>query len=76
VYDLRHSFGTKICAETGDPKAVQELLMHSSQKTTARFTQGAVSTRLRLAVKGFDQAVPAPRNGWQSRLAVRRPIAK
>ena len=30
-YDLRHSFGTLLYAETGDSRAVQELLMHTTQ---------------------------------------------
>jgi hypothetical protein len=37
----------------------QELLMHSTVKMTARYTQGAVDRRLRLAVRRFDRAAPA-----------------
>jgi integrase len=68
-YDLRHSFGTKVYATTGDPLAVQSLLLHSTQKMTARYTQGAMDHRLRLAVRSFGQAVrPANRGSksWQS----------
>jgi integrase len=60
-YDLRHSYGTALYAQTGDPRAVQELLMHSTGKMTERYTQGAVQQRLKLAVRRFDRAVPAPK---------------
>ena len=68
-YDLRHSYGTQMYAMTGDPLAVQSLLMHSTQKMTERYTKGAIDQRLRLAVGSFSKAVrPAPKRGsktWQ-----------
>ena len=75
-YDLRHSYGTALYAQSGDPRAVQEALMHTA-KMTQRYTQGAVDQRLRLAVRRFDRAVPLPKTagsfGWQSRQKAKKP---
>src|SRR5262249_41512081 len=74
-YDLRHSFGTMLYKLTGDIHAVGALMVHASQKTTARYTLAAVPQRLRLAVGKFNRAVPtaslkrtekAGSQGWQS----------
>jgi integrase len=70
-YDLRHSFATAMYALTGDAKATGELLMHNCRTTTDRYTEGAVSERLRLAVAGFDRmpagSKTAGSDGWQAR---------
>ena len=75
-YDLRHSFGTKVYAATGDPLAVQYLLMHSTQKMTERYTQGAMNGRLRLAVGSFSKAIRPRKRGsktWQSAGTTKKP---
>ena len=70
-YDLRHSFGTAMYALTGDVRATGELLMHSSRKTTDRYTIGGVPQRLRLAVSEFNRMAARPKlagtRGWRSR---------
>jgi len=49
-YDLRHSFGSEMYRLTGDPLVVKELLQHAGLDTTARYTKGAVSERVRAAI--------------------------
>jgi integrase len=49
-YDLRHSFGTAAYQLTGDIRAVQALLDHSDAKLTARYTLGAVDSRVAMAL--------------------------
>lgn len=50
-YDLRHSFGSEIYRQTGDIRAVAELLQHADMETTKRYTKGAVSARVSAAIK-------------------------
>jgi integrase len=60
VYDLRHSFATKMYAQTGDPKATAAMLMHSEKsRMMDRYTVGGVDPRLQVATKAFNAAVPA-----------------
>jgi integrase len=54
-YDLRHSFGTEIYRRSGDPRAVQELMLHASDAMGKRYTLAAVPERLRKAIKGFGR---------------------
>ena len=49
-YDLRHSFGSEIYRQTGDIRAVSELLQHADLETTKRYTKGAVSERVTAAI--------------------------
>ena len=42
-HDLRHSFGTALYAATGDVQATQQLLGHTSPRTTGRYTLGGHS---------------------------------
>lgn len=56
-YDLRHSFGTEVYRISGDMRATQVLMGHSSPTLTHRYTLAAVDPRLTEALKGFG-AVP------------------
>lgn len=49
-YDLRHAFASEIYRITGDLRAVAELLQHTELDTTKRYTKGAVSERVAVAV--------------------------
>lgn len=50
AYDLRHSFLTEMLSITGDYHAVNELAQHSTMNQTKRYTQGAASRRVQLAI--------------------------
>jgi integrase len=55
-YDLRHSYATLVYRETGDTRAVGELLMHApGSRMAERYSIGGVETRLRLAVGAFNK---------------------
>lgn len=49
-YDLRHTFGTAVCAATGGLHATQQLMGHKSQAMTDRYTLAAVPERLQVDV--------------------------
>lgn len=52
-YDLRHSFGTEIYRSSGDIRATQILMAHSTPQLTHRYTLAAVDPRVAAAVQGF-----------------------
>ncbi len=54
-YDLRHSFGTELYRASGDIRATQILMGHSSPTLTHRYTLAAVDPRVRDAVKRFGK---------------------
>ncbi len=54
AYDLRHSFGTLAYAKSGDIRATQLLLGHSSEKMTHRYTLAAVDVRMQAAILALD----------------------
>lgn len=54
-YDLRHSFGTEVYRASGDIRATQVLMGHSSPTLTHRYTLGAVEGRITAALKGFGR---------------------
>jgi len=71
-YDLKHAFGSEAYRQSGDLKAVKELLQHASLVTTERYMKGAVSARVKVAVEQMSArwraatpptppAPPAPR---------------
>ncbi len=54
AYDLRHSFGSLAYAKSGDIRATQLLLGHSSEKMTHRYTLAAVDVRMAAAILALD----------------------
>ena len=54
-YDLRHSFGTLVLAETGDLEATATLMRHATLQQTRRYTQAAAAERARRAVARVNQ---------------------
>lgn len=58
AYDLRHSFGSEIYRSTGDIKAAQHLLQHSTSRLTDRYTRAAVDGRLVHAQAQFGKSSP------------------
>lgn len=50
-YDLRHYFGSELYRRSGDIRAVQILMGHSTPTLTHRYTLGAVDPRVAAAVK-------------------------
>lgn len=55
-YDLRHSFGTEMYRASGDMRATQILMGHSTPQLTHRYTLAAVDPRVAAAVKRFRGA--------------------
>jgi integrase/recombinase XerC len=51
-HDLRHSFATHMIAETGNTKAVAEMLGHSNEKMTERYTHLAIDHLTKVYDKG------------------------
>ncbi len=49
-YDLRHSFGTEVYRASGDIRATQVLMGHSTPTLTHRYTLGAVDARVNAAL--------------------------
>lgn len=54
-YDLRHSFGTEVYRTSGDMRATQVLMGHSSPTLTHRYTLAAVDQRVAEALKWFGK---------------------
>jgi integrase len=54
-YVLRHSFGTEVYRVSGDIRATQELMQHSTPMLTNRYTLGAVQTRAKSALAKFGK---------------------
>lgn len=54
-YDLRHSFGTEVYRRSGDIRATQVLMGHSTPQLTHRYTLAAVDPRLIEALKDFGK---------------------
>lgn len=52
-YDLRHSFGTEVYRRTGDIRATQILLGHSTERLSHRYTVGAQEARVLAAIEAF-----------------------
>jgi len=59
-YDLRHSFGTQIYRETGDLKAVKEMMGHSVIRMSERYTLAAVPERQRRAIAAAFKGRKSP----------------
>jgi integrase len=56
-YDLRHLFGSTVLGLTRNRAATRDLMLHTTDQTTARYTQAAIPTELRAAVREFDAKV-------------------
>lgn len=54
-YDLRHSFGTEVYRSSGDIRATQVLMGHSTPQLTHRYTLNAVEQRLTDALRQFGK---------------------
>lgn len=54
-YDLRHSFATDLYAARPDLKGVQELMLHASLATTARYAAGAVAQNAQAAIDALSR---------------------
>lgn len=52
-YDLRHSFGTELYRASGDMRATQILMGHSTPTLTHRYTMAAVDPRVTAALASF-----------------------
>jgi integrase len=52
-YDLRHSFGTEVYRSSGDIRATQILMDHSTPTLTHRYTLAAINPRVAEAVAKF-----------------------
>ena len=52
-YDLRHFFGTEIYRRSGDIRATQILLDHSTERLTHRYTVAAEDPRVQAAVRAW-----------------------
>lgn len=53
-YDLRHAFGTEVYRRSGDIRATQLLMDHSSPTLTHRYTVGAEDARVAAAIATFS----------------------
>ncbi len=54
-YALRHSFGTEIYLRSGDIRATQVLMGHSTPQLTHRYTLGAVDPRVLTAIRAWKK---------------------
>lgn len=54
-YDLRHSFGTEVYRRSGDLRATQKLLDHSTPQLTIRYTVAAEDPRVAAAIATFGR---------------------
>lgn len=54
-YDLRHSFGTEVYRSSGDIRATQVLMGHSTPQLTHRYTLAAVDPRVKDALEKFGR---------------------
>lgn len=58
VYDLRHFFGSLIATLTRDERAVQELMLLSTQEQARRYTEAATDPRVQAAVGEVARELP------------------
>jgi integrase len=56
LYDIRHSFGTRLFKATKNLRLVGEMLDHSSDRTTRRYALGAVPEVLLDGMRQFEEA--------------------
>jgi integrase len=56
-YDLRHLFGQQVLRSSGNRAVTRDLMLHRSDKTTARYVAAEIPAELRAALRAFDKAV-------------------
>lgn len=56
-YDLRHLFGTTLLACSKNRAATRDLMLHTSDTTTARYVAAAMPIEWRAALDAFDDVV-------------------
>lgn len=59
-YDLRHFFGTEMYRLSGDIRATQLLMDHSTERLTHRYTVGAETARVQAAIQAANGAKVPP----------------
>jgi site-specific recombinase XerC len=55
-YWLRHAFGTRVLAASGDLAGTAEVMLHGSLASTQRYTRSAVTTRARATIQRISTA--------------------
>jgi integrase/recombinase XerC len=66
VYDLRHSFGSRVFLSSGNLAAVGELLQHQDPRTTRRYLLAAVNPVLTAAIAPLRPQPETPAAGPQA----------
>jgi integrase len=66
-YDLRHLFGQTVLRLSGNRAATRDLMLHRSDKTTARYVASEIPGELRVALAQFDAEVVASGCGTMQR---------
>ena len=56
-YDLRHLFGQQVLRSSGNRAVTRDLMLHRSDKTTARYVAAEIPGELRAALRAFDADV-------------------
>ncbi|MDQ3169021.1 MAG: site-specific integrase [Acidobacteriota bacterium] len=82
-YDLRHAFGTLIAVTTHDSRAVSELMMHTNEKQTRRYTDAAGIVRATAAIAQVTRVTAGGRKRpeqaggkWNARTSGKRKNAR
>lgn len=78
-YDLRHTFGTRVYQSSGDIRAAQVLMGHSTPILTHRYTLAAVDPRLEAVVAalgGKNGGKNSAQNRAEPKKSVRRKSAR
>lgn len=60
-YKLRHLFGTTVLRSSGNRAATSELMIHTSEETTRRYTRAAEHALMRDALDAYDRDVVGPK---------------
>ncbi len=63
IYDLRHSFATRVARASRDERAVQHLLQHRSLSTTRKYTIGSVPERALTAIAALQDQIGEEKKG-------------
>lgn len=71
-YDLRHSFGTEMYRRSGDIRATQILMDHSTERLTHRYTSAAEDGRVRAALTAWTAKGSKPSSKTKKKTTKRR----